>query len=134
MRDEPGAAIADVLRRRSLAEPAAAYCRSLVACSLEKQSLIDEIVSATLHRWKLDRLSFVDRAVLRMACCELLFFADVPATVSINEAVELAKLYGDDRSAQFVNGVLDAIARKHPKPDSGTSARDRTQEARKPEA
>jgi N utilization substance protein B len=55
-----------------------------------------------------------------MASCEILYFTDVPSNVSINEAVELAKLLGGDDSSQFVNGVLDAIAREHrardPKP------------------
>jgi N utilization substance protein B len=50
-----------------------------------------------------------------MACCEILFFDDIPPAVTINEAIELAGEYSDRKSAQFVNGVLDAVARNHPK-------------------
>jgi N utilization substance protein B len=65
----------------------------------------------------------VDRAILRMASCEILFLPEVPSNVTINEAVEIAKLLGGEESGQFVNGVLDAIAREHraqaPKPGEG---------------
>jgi N utilization substance protein B len=120
LQDDPHDTVEDILKRRRLPLRAADYCRALVEQTLAAKPEIDAILSATLFRWKLDRLSYMDRAILRMACCEILHFDDVPTTVSINEAVELAKLFGDDRSAQFVNGVLDAIARQHPKPTQET--------------
>jgi len=123
LHDDPRETMEDVLKRRRTPERSAAYCRRLVSLALEESARIDETLSATIVHWKLDRLSYVDRAILRLACCELLYIEEVPTTVSINEAVELAKEFGDDRSAQFVNGVLDAIAKAHPRevPDSTKS-------------
>jgi transcription antitermination protein NusB len=119
LHDDSQQTLADVLKRRHMPERSAEYCRRLVTRILEENAKIDETLSATLIHWKLERLSYLDRAILRLACCELLYVDDVPTTVSINEAVELAKLFGDDKSAQFVNGVLDAIAKAHPRGDSG---------------
>jgi N utilization substance protein B len=122
LHDDPEQTLADVLKRRRMPERSAEYCRRLVIRTLEGSPMIDEAISATLIHWKLERLSYLDRAILRMACCELLYVDDVPTTVSINEAVELAKLFGDEKSAQFVNGVLDAIAKMHPRGGSGQEA------------
>jgi N utilization substance protein B len=54
-------------------------------------------------------MAVIDRNILRLACCELLFLEEIPSKVSINEAVELAKKYGDVESSKFVNGILDKI-------------------------
>ena len=113
--DDPEQVLAEVLKRRRMPESADEYCRRLVGRTVEERAHIDEVLAATLLHWNLDRLSFMDRAILRLACCELLYVEDVPTTVSINEAVELARTFGDDRSSQFVNGVLDAIAHSHPR-------------------
>ena len=115
LHDDPQQTLADILKRRRMPERSAEYCRRLVSRTLQECSKIDETLSTTLIHWKLERLSYLDRAILRLACCELLYVEEVPTTVSINEAVELAKLFGDEKSAQFVNGVLDAIARAHPR-------------------
>lgn len=73
---------------------------------------IDEHLSTTSENWALDRMPIVDRAILRLAVYEMLFADDVPVSVAINEAVELAKIYGgEDESSRFVNGVLGRIAR-----------------------
>jgi N utilization substance protein B len=58
-------------------------------------------------------MSSVDRCILRIAACELLFFPDIPVNASINEAIELAKKYSADRSYEFVNGILDRIRKEH---------------------
>jgi len=72
---------------------------------------IDELVNEYADGWTVNRLPSVDRAILRLAVWELLDRADVPAAVVMDEAVELAKEYSTERSAGFVNGVLDAVAR-----------------------
>jgi N utilization substance protein B len=115
IKGDPQRALADILRRKRPSANVASYLRRLFERTVAEQPRIDEVLSATLEKWKLNRLSCTDRAVLRLACCELLFFDDIPANVSIDEAVELARLYGDTKSGQFVNGVLDAIARRYPK-------------------
>ncbi|HRW93539.1 MAG TPA: transcription antitermination factor NusB [Thermotogota bacterium] len=72
---------------------------------------IDELIQKHLRNWSWDRLASVDRNVLRLGTYELLFRKDTPIEVSLNEAVEIAKRYGSEKSSKFVNGVLDAIAK-----------------------
>ena len=76
---------------------------------LEKKDEIDEIISNNLKDWKLERLSKMDRQILRISAYEILY-SDIPYKVSINEAVELSKKYSEkDESYKFINGVLQGI-------------------------
>lgn len=70
---------------------------------------IDARIEAQAEHWRLERMAVIDRLILRMAICELLHFKDIPPKVSIDEAIELAKLFSTEKSGQFVNGVLDAV-------------------------
>ena len=89
------------------------YAESLIRGVAEKQTEIDGYLESTSENWSLDRMPYLDRAILRLAVYEMLFMDDVPVSVSIDEAVELAKAYGgEDESSRFVNGVLGKIARK----------------------
>lgn len=72
---------------------------------------LDGLVEQRSHNWSLERLNRVDRNLLRMGAYELLHRPDIPASATINEALELARLYGDDKSASFVNALLDSIHR-----------------------
>lgn len=67
-------------------------------------------ISETSRRWKIDRMAVIDRNILRLATYEILFREDIPAKVSINEAIEIAKTFGSQDSPAFVNGILDRIA------------------------
>ena len=78
----------------------------------EQQPEIDSIIENNAIGWKKDRISRVSLYLLRLALCEMLFIEEVPTNVSINEAVELAKLYASQEDAAFINGVLGAAARK----------------------
>ena len=71
---------------------------------------IDGFISSAAHNWTLERMAMVDRTILRLATYELLFEKEIAGNVSLNEAVELAKKFGEQNSRQFVNGVLDRIA------------------------
>lgn len=73
-------------------------------------AVVDEKIRSVSQHWRLERMSRVDRNIIRLATYELLRMPDVPARVSLNEAIELAKRYGNEGSAAFVNGVLDRIA------------------------
>lgn len=73
---------------------------------------INKQIRACAKNWSLDRMATVDRNVLRMAVYEILYRMDIPASVTINEAIEIAKKYGTDESGAFVNGILDSVARK----------------------
>ena len=97
------------------------YAETLVLGVQEHMADIDEHLVATSENWALDRMPVVDRAILRLAVFEMLYVPDVPISVAINEAVELAKAYGgEDDSSRFVNGVLGRIARSlEPQSDEG---------------
>lgn len=77
----------------------------------EKSAEIDEEIKKNLKGWTMSRISKVSLALLRMAICEIKCFDDIPVGVSINEAVEICKIYGSDEDKSFVNGVLGSVAR-----------------------
>ncbi|OYD15523.1 transcription antitermination factor NusB [candidate division WOR-3 bacterium JGI_Cruoil_03_51_56] len=109
VKGEPDDTIEEILNRKNPSEDAENYLRRVVQSVLNNQVEIDRILRRHLERWRIGRLRFLDRAILRLACAEILYFDDVPPKVSINEAVDIAKKYGDDDSGRFVNGVLDSV-------------------------
>jgi len=72
----------------------------------------DELISTCTIRWQMARLALVDKSILRLAVYQLQFCRHIPPRVVINEAIELAKKFGSDKSGPFVNGVLDAVLKK----------------------
>ncbi|MFT8320655.1 MAG: transcription antitermination factor NusB [Bacillus sp. (in: firmicutes)] len=87
-----------------------AYLVKLVDGVMEHQQEIDVLIKKYLENWTIERIANVDRNLLRLAAFELLYNAeDVPANVVMDEAVEIAKLYGDDQSSKFINGVLSKM-------------------------
>lgn len=72
---------------------------------------IDETISKYATNWQINRMAVVDRNILRIATFEMLYVDDIPPKVSINEAVDIAKKYGDTNSGKFVNGILDKISK-----------------------
>lgn len=92
-------------------DPAAReFAQALVTAAVERAAKIDELIVSASKNWRLDRMSRVDRNILRLGTTELVAFPDVPVKVAINEAVELAKQFGTAESHAFVNGILDRIA------------------------
>lgn len=87
-----------------------AYADAIVRGVAEHHEAIDKRVTAASQNWRLERMSRVDRNLLRLGTWELMFRADIPRAVILDEAVELAKSFGTDESSAFVNGVLDRIA------------------------
>ena len=85
------------------------HVRELVQQISEKKAAIDDMLQDYLTGWQVDRLSRVDRQILRLACFELVYRDDVPPKAVINEAIELAKHFGTDESGKFVNGVLGRL-------------------------
>lgn len=86
------------------------YSRGLALGTEAHQEAIDAEIETTSQHWSLMRMPFVDRNILRLAVFEIVYEDGMPASVAINEAVELAKAYGGDDSPKFVNGVLGRIA------------------------
>ena len=87
-----------------------AFANRLVTGWSAQREAIDETIRNVSQHWRLERMARVDRNILRLATFELIGLEDVPRRVTLNEAVELAKRFGSDGSAGFVNGVLDRIA------------------------
>lgn len=105
--------VAMVLRERLLAQPmpeqSERFARSIVHETLEHRNTLDAIIQRIAPEWPLDQMAPVDRNILRLAAVELLYGSDTPPKVAINEAVELAKLFGSESSGRFVNGVLGTL-------------------------
>ena len=89
------------------------FCRRLVRGVIDHRSDLDRIIEAHSSNWKVYRMSGVDRNILRLAAFEMLYCEDIPAKVSINEAIEMGKKFGTDETGPFVNGVLDAVRQHH---------------------
>ncbi|MFH1359821.1 MAG: transcription antitermination factor NusB [Candidatus Omnitrophota bacterium] len=90
-------------------EEIADYAKNLVLGVEAKSKEIDQKLSVYATNWELKRMAIIDRNILRLGIFELLFTQDIPPKVAINEAIELAKKYGDLDSSKFINGVLDKI-------------------------
>lgn len=92
-----------------------AFPRTILCGVLEKKEQIIEIIKKEAPEWPIDKIAPVDRAILEIGVYEILFSEDAPQIVAINEAVELAKSYGDTNAPKFVNGVLSTVMHKYPK-------------------
>ena len=101
-----------IVREFSLPPRAQERARELVLGVTSNRKAIDEQIATTSRHWKVDRLARVDRNVLRIAVFELLFESQTPPEVIMDEAIEIARRFGSDSSASFVNGVLDALAKE----------------------
>ncbi|MEE9225947.1 MAG: transcription antitermination factor NusB [Bacteroidota bacterium] len=85
------------------------FARCFLERVVEHQDEIDKIIRNKVTNWEFSRIAVIDKLVLRMGICELMFFEDIPPKVTINEAIEIAKRYSTENSGMFVNGVLDSI-------------------------
>ena len=86
------------------------FAQELVTGVVQNRAEIDRLIEEHSHNWRLDRMSRIDRNVLRLGIFELKYRPDIPKKVSLNEAVELGKNFGTEESSAFVNGLLDRIA------------------------
>jgi transcription antitermination protein NusB len=89
-----------------------AFAERLVAGVLKNKKELDALIGKHATNWKISRMPIVDRNILRAGVYELLWMDDVPAKVTVNEAIELAKSFGDDDASKFVNGILDQVLNK----------------------
>lgn len=96
----------------NLAEDVAQFVREIASGVYQHRAEIDDLINRFSIDWPVNRLASIDRNILRIAVYELSYQEDVPVSVAINEAVELAKKYGDGTSPKFVNGILGSIFRQ----------------------
>lgn len=99
----------EALREQNDATEIDSFLAGLVLGVVEHKETVDEFISNHLENWTIQRIASVEKTILRIATYEITYLEDVPTNVSINEAVELANKYGDEKSGKFVNGVLSKI-------------------------
>lgn len=101
------------------------FVKALVEGTLAKKQAIDALIEKCAPEWPLDQVTTIDRNILRLGIYELMFgnYGEVPPKVAINEAIELAKTFGGESSARFVNGVLGTIYREMGEPMKDDSAK-----------
>ena len=85
------------------------YSYRLLESTINKSDIIDKHISAKLKNWDLKRIALIDKLILRLSLTEMFFFEEIPNKVSIVEGVEIAKIYGNNDSSAFINGVLDSL-------------------------
>lgn len=92
-------------------DPGASYAWTLASGVFEHAASLDAIIVKHSQHWKLTRIAKVELTILRLCLFEMFYCPDIPSKVAMNEAIELAKDFGDDNSKTFVNGILDAAAK-----------------------
>jgi N utilization substance protein B len=107
---EAGAVVERLLAEGDLSEENKAFVRELVGGVVRNRDEIDGNIRRFAPAWPIDQMAMIDRNILRLAIFEILFHNKVPVKVAISEAVELAKGFGSDSSAKFVNGVLGSVS------------------------
>ena len=85
------------------------FADNLVHRVLAHKDELDKKIKERVANWEMNRIALIDKILLRMGICEILYFPDIPPKVSINEAIEIAKIYSTAGSGKFINGILDAI-------------------------
>jgi transcription antitermination protein NusB len=100
------------LSARTPDEEVVNFAADIIRKAKTHKETLDEDVAKAAENWKFERIALIDRLILRIALCELLYFDDIPPKVTINEAIDLAKKYSTAESGRFVNGILDALFKK----------------------
>ena len=103
------------------------FVKELYLKTVENQGELDKIISQFSTNWDIERISTIDRNILRLAIAEFYFFPEIQGRITINEAIELAKNYGGEDSSRFVNGLLDAILKNK----EGDKEEDKVEEVEK---
>lgn len=99
----------DVFPRYQNTDEVVQFTRNLIEKTFEIREELDVSIKARSKNWEFDRIALIDKIILRIAICEFLHFWDVPPKVSIDEAIELSKLFSTQKSRIFINGVLDGV-------------------------
>jgi transcription antitermination protein NusB len=106
---KPDVWLEEFWKQYEVSEDVKAFAEQLVNGVLEHKKDLDALIGRYATNWKVSRMQIVDRNILRLGAYELLHLGEVPAKVTVNEAIELAKDFGDEEAAKFVNGILDKL-------------------------
>jgi len=112
----PLRALEYVLSESPLPEAGEAFARELLTGVVREQANLDPIIDRYAVGWRIERMAAIDRNILRIALYEILHRPDIPSSVAVNEAVELAKRFGDTDSPKFINGILGQVVRSMSEP------------------
>ena len=107
---DPMSALERLAAEEGLSDSQRAFAYDLLSGVLEKREAIDDVIRQAAPQWPVAQISAIDRNILRLAIREILMNNGAPIRAAINEAVELAKIYGSDNSAKFINGVLGSVS------------------------
>ena len=108
----PGEALQNRLEETALTEDLAEFARQIIFGVLPIREILDQYIAEHASDWPIDQVAIIDRNILRIALWEIALFSDTPMKVAINEAIELAKIFGSDNASRFVNGVLGALVER----------------------
>jgi N utilization substance protein B len=112
---KPGLWLEEFWKPLTADEETRAFAERLVAGVMDKKKELDRLIGTHAVNWTINRMHIVDRNILRIGAYELLWLDEVPAKVTMNEAIELAKDFGDEEAAKFVNGILDKVLATEPR-------------------
>jgi N utilization substance protein B len=107
---DPGTVLTRLLSEADLSEENSVFVHELVEGAVRNREEIDSNIKKYAPAWPVEQIAMVDRNILRLAIFEILFDNKVPVKVAVNEAVELAKTFGSENSAKFINGVLGSVS------------------------
>ncbi len=85
------------------------FARRLVTEVIRHEETVEKMIREKVAHWEYDRIALIDKILLRMGICELLYFSDIPPKVTLNETIEVGKAFSTEQSGKFINGVLDAV-------------------------
>lgn len=95
--------------KKSDTEHATDFAQNLIHLCIENRDTLDDLIKSKLKHWKFDRVAVIDRILLRMSLVEFLYIEDIPPKVTMDEIIEIGKMYSTDKSNQFINGMIDAL-------------------------
>jgi N utilization substance protein B len=104
--------VEEQIGRRTPSDESADFARALFVKTMEKKSDLDQVIESLLENWDPQRVSLVDRNILRFALAEVLYFPDVPGSVIIDEAIEVAHRFSSEDAGRFVNGLVDRFVKE----------------------
>ncbi|KPL01768.1 MAG: hypothetical protein AMJ73_09915 [candidate division Zixibacteria bacterium SM1_73] len=102
----------DVISTSQIKEEAKRFSQTLFEKVLQNIEKIDSLIKGSVKSWEFSRIALIEKNILRIGVCELLFFSDIATAITINEAIELGKKYGEKDSKNFINGILDYVAKR----------------------
>jgi len=102
----------DIISTSRIKEEAKRFSQTLFEKVLQNIEKIDSLIKGSVKSWEFSRIALIEKNILRIGVCELLFFSDIATAITINEAIELGKKYGEKDSKNFINGILDYMAKR----------------------